>query len=81
MFTTQTVRMAPTVAVTMDEMSSAPSTGFVPSRCPGQEASDQGTHDAEQDMPDDAQTLVPADEEAGQVAGDRAEHDPRKNAH
>src|SRR5687768_17018291 len=39
----------------------------------GKEAADQGAHDAEHDVADDAQALVATDEEAGQVAGYRAE--------
>src|SRR4051794_603615 len=47
----------------------------------GKEAADQGAHDAEHDVPDDAHALVPADKEAGDVTGDGAEHEPRNDAH
>jgi hypothetical protein len=47
----------------------------------GQESADESADDAEDDVPDDAEALIASDEEAGQVASDRAEHDPCKDAH
>jgi hypothetical protein len=32
-------------------------------------------------VPDDAETLIASDEEAGKITGDRAKHDPRNDAH
>src|SRR6185503_593106 len=46
-----------------------------------QESADEGTHDAKHDVPDHAEALVTTDEEAGEIAGDGAEHDPRNDAH
>src|SRR6185295_649049 len=47
----------------------------------GEEAADQGAHDPEHDVPDHAEALIAADEEAGQVAGNGAEDDPSNDAH
>ena len=81
MFTTTTVMIAPMVATTIELMSSGPSIGFAVEQHAGEEAADERADDAEHDVPDDAEALVALDEEAGQVAGDRAEDDPRNDAH
>lgn len=48
---------------------------------PSQETSHQGADDAEQDVTDDPEALIAPDEEAGEVAGDRSQDDPRNDAH
>src|SRR3954451_22453034 len=45
----------------------------------GEEATDDRADDAEHDMTDDPESFVALDEEAGQVAGNRAEDDPRND--
>src|SRR4051794_33195875 len=47
----------------------------------GEEASDEGADDAEHDVPDDTQALVTADQQTREITGDRAQHDPRNDAH
>src|SRR4029079_8335428 len=45
------------------------------------ESADEGADDAEDDVSDDPQAFVATNEEAGQITGNRAEDDPRNDAH
>ena len=79
--TTTTVMIAPIVATTIELMSSGPSIGFAVEEDAGEESANERADDAEHDVPDDAEALVTLDEEAGEVACNRAEHEPRNDAH
>ena len=79
--TTTTVMIAPMVATTIELMSKGPSIGLLLKRTLARKPPTKRADDAEHDVPDDTETLVTLDEEAGQIPGDRAEDDPRDDAH
>src|SRR6476661_854485 len=47
----------------------------------GQETADECADDTQDDVSDDTETLVTLDEEPGEISGDRANDDPRNDAH
>jgi len=47
----------------------------------GEEPANEGADDAEHDVPDHAIALITLDEEPGNVAGNRAEDQPREDVH
>jgi hypothetical protein len=62
-------------------MSRAPWIGSRAEQRRGQKATDECAHDAQGDVSDDPQRLVPLHEEASQVTSDRTQDDPGDDVH
>ena len=81
MLTTTTTRIAPIIATTIELRSNGPSIGLVLNRTLARNPPTRAPTMPRTMCPMTPSPSSPRDEEAGQVAGDRAEDDPRDDAH
>ncbi len=77
-----TTMIAPTTEMTIVLRSSGPWIGsFTFRSTPARKPPSKRADDTEHDMANDPEPLVALDEEPGEIAGDRAKHDPGDQVH